>query len=155
MGYQADVLQKIGQMWKNYQKWVQIRWKDWKTINNIAFILIWYGFWIIYNYQAGQPYKKIITLHWNFSVFATSLDPIFTIFWNLFYFLAQPPGNLFIQFIFLIIKLSLMHENPVRLHHIFKNIICPIYGRSSWSPFSTFFSTCPIFNGHLFSRIIF
>jgi hypothetical protein len=25
-----------------------------------------------------------------------------------------------------------IHENPVRLYHLIKKIICPIFGRSSW-----------------------
>jgi hypothetical protein len=41
------------------------------------------------------------------------------------FFVDHKPGNPFFQICFLSIK----------FHHIIRNIICPIFGRSSWSPF--------------------
>jgi hypothetical protein len=49
------------------------------------------------------------------------------------FFVFYPPGNPFFQICFLSIKFS--PNSPVRLHHLIKNIIRPIFGRSSWSPF--------------------
>jgi hypothetical protein len=46
------------------------------------------------------------------------------------FFVDHQPSNPFFQICFLNEKFSRMHENPVRLHLIIRNIHCPIFGRS-------------------------
>jgi hypothetical protein len=62
--------------------------------------------------------------------------PPFLQFFDIFLIFCRPPaGNPFFQKKILSIKLSPIYENPVKLHHLTKNIISPIFERSSWSPY--------------------
>jgi hypothetical protein len=80
-------------------------------------------------YYVGHPQKKIIALQWKFSVFSTSLTPI--LIFVLFVNLVTHVPKLICQYK----TFSHTHASPISLHHLIKNIICPIFGRSSWSPF--------------------
>jgi hypothetical protein len=89
-------------------------------------------------FQVFYVWEEVFSTNLPLSLEVSDICPIFV----QFYIFCSCP-NLISQYK----TFFYIQENAVRLHHLIKNIICPIFGRSSWSLFEK--------KNHLPSKICF